>query len=154
MAEPTERGPDVARPPIPQRADFFFWTEEKLRNIDTDQFRHINNAVMASFFEAGRMEMFHTLMAEAPDDEAGLVVVRLLMNFHKELHYPGTVEIGTAVTRVGKSSFDAAQGLFHDQDCIATASATCVFIHRETRRPYVVSGAWRRRMLAQSQKAL
>lgn len=151
MAEPTETSADVARPAIPQRADFLFWTEEKLRNIDTDQFRHINNAVMASFFEAGRMEMFHTLMAEEPNDEAGLVVVRLLMNFHKELHYPGTVEIGTAVTRVGKSSFDAAQALFHDQDCIATASATCVFIHQETRRPYAISHALRKRMLAHEQ---
>jgi acyl-CoA thioester hydrolase len=151
MAEPTETGPGVARPAIPQRADFLFWTEEKLRNIDTDQFRHINNAVMASFFEAGRMEMFHAVMAEELNDEAGLVVVRLLMNFHKELHYPGTVAIGTAVTRVGKSSFEASQGLFHDQDCIATASATCVFIHQATRRPYAISHALRKRMLAHEQ---
>ena len=144
----TETDAGAARPPIPQRADFNFWAEEKLRNIDTDQFKHINNAVMASFFEAGRMEMFHAFMAEEREDEIGLVVVRLLMNFHKELHYPGTVAIGSAIMRVGISSFDASQGLFNGQDCIASASATCVFIHQETRRPYAVSDILRQRMLA------
>ena len=148
MAQSTETDARPLQPQIPQRADFRFWTEEKLRNIDTDQFKHINNAVMASFFEAGRMEMFHALMAEERNDKIGLVVVRLLMNFHKELHYPGTVAIGSAITRVGKSSFDASQGLFHGQDCIASASATCVFIHQETRRPYAISDTLRQRMLA------
>ena len=43
---------------LAQSRDFRFWTEEKLRNADTDQFRHVNNAAIATFFEAARMEIF------------------------------------------------------------------------------------------------
>ena len=36
------------------RGEFRFWAEEKLRNADTDQFRHVNNAAIATIFEAAR----------------------------------------------------------------------------------------------------
>ena len=36
----------------PQDLDHYpFWTEEKLRNADTDRLGHVNNAVFATFFE-------------------------------------------------------------------------------------------------------
>jgi acyl-CoA thioester hydrolase len=130
MGEPSRNGGRTA----PKRNVFRFWTEEKLRNPDTDQFGHVNNAVMASFFEAGRMELF----GGRPDDPGAaklqLVVVRLLMNFHKELYYPGRVAIGSAVARVGRSSFDVVQGLFTGDDCIASAEATCVAFDPDRRR--------------------
>ncbi len=125
----------------PARDAFRFWTREKLRNPDTDQFGHVNNAAMASFFEAGRMELF----AGRPADRAKLqlVVVRLLMNFHKELYYPGEVAIGSVVTRVGRSSFDVAQGLFAGEDCIASAQATCVTFDPEQRQAAGIPGSLR-----------
>lgn len=127
----------------PGRDAFRFWTQEKLRNPDTDQFGHINNAAMASFFEAGRMELF----AERPADPAvanlQLVVARLLMTFHMELYYPGEVAIGSIVTRVGRSSFDVAQGLFVGDNCIASAQAICVAFDPEKRRPAEIPGTLR-----------
>lgn len=35
------------RSAAPQRAEFRFWTQEKLRNADTDQFLHVNNAILS-----------------------------------------------------------------------------------------------------------
>jgi acyl-CoA thioester hydrolase len=125
----------------PGRDAFRFWTQEKLRNPDTDQFGHVNNAAMASFFEAGRMELFAGRPAAAA--KLQLVVARLLMNFHKELYYPGEVSIGSIVTRVGRSSFDVAQGLFAGDDCIASAQATCVAFDAEQRRPTEIPGPLR-----------
>ena len=125
---------DGGRTP-PGRDAFRFWTQEKLRNPDTDQFGHVNNAVMASFFEAGRMELFAKRPADPVAAKLQLVVVRLLMNVHKELYYPGEVAIGSIVTRVGRSSFDVAQGLFASDDCIASAQATCVAFDPSRRRP-------------------
>lgn len=148
MTQATGTDSAPSRAQIPRRADFRFWTEEKLRNIDTDQFKHINNAVMASFFEAGRMEMFHALTGEQGLADVGIVVGRLVMNFHKELFYPGSVAIGAVVKRVGTASFDVSQGLFRDQDCIASAEATCILIHQQTRRPYPVPVDLKSRMLA------
>jgi acyl-CoA thioester hydrolase len=109
--------------PLPAKSGFACWTREKIRNRDTDQFGHVNNAAIATFMEAGRMELFAGL-----DMKGGnILVVRMLSEFHKELFYPGEVEIGTAVSAVGNSSFSVVQGLYDATGCFATGEATCVF---------------------------
>jgi len=134
---------------LPVRADFRFWTREKLRNADTDQFRHINNAAMATFFEAGRMEMFAPPAIHALMEGANLAVVRLLIEFRSELHFPGRVEIGSTVSSVGTTSIHVRQGLFADTggNCSATAEAVCVLVHPDSRRPHPVSTELRRYLL-------
>ena len=124
-----------------QRNGFRFWTEEKLRNADTDQFRHVNNAVIATFFEAARMEIFAPPEIRALMDGANLAVVRLLIEFSAELHFPGRVQVGSAVVEVGNTSFKVRQGLFddrHGSGC-ATAEAVCVLLHGETGRPHPIA---------------
>src|SRR5262249_38047428 len=122
---------------VPVRSDFRFWTEEKIRNIDTDQFRHVNNAVISSFLEAGRMEVFaaaepKALLATAGD--ATLAVVRLEVDFHRELFYPGTASIGSRVVAVGRTSFTVRQGVFDGEVCAVSAVATCVLFDARARK--------------------
>lgn len=126
---------------------FRFWTEEKLRNMDTDQFGHVNNSAMASFFEAGRMEIFRAPAVRPLMAGVSIAVVRLLIEFHRELFYPGTVRIGSTVKRVGKTSFEVAQALF-GEGRIASAEATCVLIDQSTRRPHPVPDELRAYLLA------
>lgn len=80
--------PPFTRRTIAQRDAFRFWTEEKLRNADTDQFRHVNNAVIATFFEAARMEIFAPPAVRKWMNGANLAVVRLLIEFSAEVHFP------------------------------------------------------------------
>jgi acyl-CoA thioester hydrolase len=129
--------------PAPVRGDFSFWSEEKLRNPDTDQFRHVNNAAMSSFFEAGRMEVFARPAIQAAMGGAHLAVVRLLLNFHRELFYPGMVAVGTRLARIGGKSFTFEQGLFDGEVCVASAEATCVLLDASTARAAPVSAALR-----------
>jgi acyl-CoA thioester hydrolase len=135
------------RPRIPARDDFRFWCEEKLRNADTDQFHHVNNAVMATFFEAGRMEVFGAADVKALMGSANIAVVRLLMNFHRELFYPGKVSIGTSLTRIGDRSFEIAQGLFDDEGCVASADVVCVLLDPAARGAHPVSAPLRQQLL-------
>jgi acyl-CoA thioester hydrolase len=122
-------------------AEFRFWTEEKLRNADTDQFRHVNNAVIATFFEAARMEIFAPSAIRPQMGGTNLAVVRLLIEFSAELHFPGRVRIGSTVAEVGNTSFRVRQGLFAgvDETCCANAEAVCVLIHGETGRPHPIA---------------
>lgn len=137
-------GPGAASGRMPPGRDAFrFWTEEKLRNADTDQFGHVNNAAVASLFEAGRMELFGNRPEDPDAAPLQIVVVRLLMNYHKELYYPGQVAIGTVVTRVGRTSFDLAQGLFLGSTCFASSEATCVAIDPASRQPAPIPAAMR-----------
>jgi acyl-CoA thioester hydrolase len=62
------------------------------------------------------------------------VLARLDINFLKEMHYPGTVEIGTGVAEIGRSSFTFLQAIFHEGKCAATGRATMVMIDEETRK--------------------
>ncbi|MFX1767731.1 MULTISPECIES: acyl-CoA thioesterase [Paraburkholderia] len=137
-----------------QCGDFRFWTEEKLRNADTDQFRHVNNAIIATFFEAARMEIFAPPSIRALMGGTNLAVVRLLIEFSAEVHFPGRVCVGTTVIEVGKTSFKVRQGLFVDADdrCRAKAEAVCVLVHGESGRPHPVTSELRAYLLASNGK--
>lgn len=131
----------AVRRAIARRDDFRFWTEEKLRNADTDQFIHVNNAVIATFFEAARMEIVAPPVVRAWMNDTNLAVVRLLIEFSAQLHFPGRVSVGSTVVEVGRTSFTVRQGLFGgaDDDSCATAEAVCVLVHRDTGRPCLVA---------------
>lgn len=116
-------------------ADYRFWTEEKLRNTDTDRQGHVNNGVMSSFFEAGRIELLAAPEIAAIRAATSIVVVRMLINFRKELFYPGTVRVGSCVTRVGRTSIEFLQAIQAANGEVATAEATCVLMDRATRKP-------------------
>ena len=61
-------------------------------------------------------------------------MVRLEIDYLREMHYPGTVEIGSAVTEIGRSSYVFSHALYRDGECTATGRITMVLIDRETRR--------------------
>jgi acyl-CoA thioester hydrolase len=133
-----------------RRAELRFWSEEKLRNADTDQFKHVNNAAIATFFEAARMEIFAPPPIRALMGGANLAVVRLLIEFGAELYFPGRVQVGSTVIEVGNTSFRVRQGLFDDTcaECCAVAEAVCVLLHGETGRPYQIVPELRAHLLA------
>jgi acyl-CoA thioester hydrolase len=62
------------------------------------------------------------------------VLARLDISFLREMHWPGTVEIGTGTTRIGRSSYSFLQAVFHEGECAATATATMVMIDAATRK--------------------
>ena len=136
------------KPRVPQRADFRFWTEEKLRNPDTDQFHHVNHAAMVSLFEAGRMELFALAQVRPLMQEANLAVVRLLLHFHRELFYPGMVSVGSVISSVGNTSFTCLQGLFNGDECVASGEAVCVLFDSAAGRAHPIQGALRAYLLA------
>jgi hypothetical protein len=48
------------------------------------------------------------------------VMVRMEVDYMKELRWPGNLEVGTGVAEFGRTSFKAAQAIFHDGVCAAT----------------------------------
>jgi acyl-CoA thioester hydrolase len=153
MNDTDASSPRSGRPRVPERAQFRFWCEEKLRNADTDQFHHVNNAAMATFFEAGRMEIFAADDVRGAMDGGNVAVVRLLIEFHRELFHPGKVAIGSAIASIGTSSLGIRQALFDASGCVASAEATCVLLSPTTRRAQKISDALRACLAAASQRA-
>jgi acyl-CoA thioester hydrolase len=106
---------------------------------------HVNNAVFAEFCEAGRVELLDAA-GGARSAEHAVVVVRVVVNFLQELHYPGSISIGSAVTAVGNTSFTIVQGFFQRETCVGTTEAVCVTIDPATRRARPVPAALRARL--------
>ena len=55
-----------------------------------------------------------------------MLLATITMEFLREGRYPGSVEVATAVTCVGHSSFGLAQAAFQDGGCVALAD--CVMV--------------------------
>jgi acyl-CoA thioester hydrolase len=124
-----------------------FWTREKLRNADTDQFLHVNNAVISTLLEAARMEILADETLKASMAGKIVVVAHLSIDFLSEVYFPGSVEIGSGTLNVGRTSFEFAQGLFVGAQCCASARAVCVLIDVERREPSVICDAIRAHLL-------
>jgi acyl-CoA thioester hydrolase len=111
------------------RSAYAFWTRDTVRFSDIDRYRHINNVAVATYCETGRVEFAEKLWRGSTAGEgAGWVIAELTVSFLAQAHYPGHVEIGTRVERVGRTSCTFGQGLFKDGVCFATAEAVLVWL--------------------------
>jgi acyl-CoA thioester hydrolase len=127
--------PKSSRPALPRLAEFPIRVSDTIRFGDLDRQGHVNNAVFATYLETSRVALIY-------DADQGLLVpgvtsvlARLEIDFLQELHWPGTVEVGTAVAAIGRSSYTLLQAIFHNGTCAATGRATLVMIDATTRRP-------------------
>ncbi len=114
------------------RAAYAFWTRDTVRFSDVDRYRHINNVAIATYCETGRVEFAEALWPGSTAGEvSGWVIVQLTVNFLAQGAYPGDVEIGTRVERVGRTSCTIGQGLFKNGTCFATSEAVLVWLDLE-----------------------
>ena len=126
----------VGRRPVPRPEDFPHRTVQTVRFSDLDRQNHVNNAVFATFFEAGRVVILYNEEYGLTVPGASFVLAHLSIDFLGEIRWPGEVEIGTAVAAVGNSSLRVEQALFVNGMCVATAENTLVRVNKETRRPF------------------
>ena len=129
-----ERPNKPAAKPIPQLADYPHRVAEIIRFGDLDPQGHVNQAVFNTYFESGRVAMFRNKDLGIGVPGVTFVLVRIEINYMKELHWPGTLEVGTGVAEFGRTSFKVAQAIFRDGGCAATALATLVCIDLATRK--------------------
>lgn len=127
--------------PATERASYRIWTHDKLRYNDTDRQGHVNNAVFATFCETGRVAFLYDDKLNLTAAGCSFVVVRLAIDFRAELYFPGTVDIGTRVLSIGRSSFVVGQAVFKEESCVATAESVGVQMNDETRRAQALTPA-------------
>src|SRR3954471_19345618 len=118
---------------VPTLDQFPGRTAEQIRYGDLERQGHVNNTVFATFFESARVMLLREPKNLLNPPGATSVLARLDINFRRELHWPGTVEIGTGTLEIGRSSYTFLQAIFHEGECAATARATMVMIDAATR---------------------
>ena len=106
--------------------EFSLKTFDKIRYADTDRQGHVNNARFASFLETGRVEFLYHPELPILAQGSSFVIVSLHLDFLKEIKWPGQIDIGTGITKIGTSSIKIFQKLFQNDECVARAETTIV----------------------------
>jgi acyl-CoA thioester hydrolase len=137
LQESPEKPP---RPALPRLEDFPIRVSDIIRFADIDRQGHVNNAVYPTYFETGRVPRIYDPKEGFQVEGCTTVLARIEIDFLKELHWPGTVEIGTAIAEIRRSSYVFAQAIFNEGVCAARARSTMVLIDRSTRKSRPLPG--------------
>lgn len=120
---------------LARRETFPFWSTEKIRFGDLDRQNHVNNLAVCSYIESGRVEFREREFPEyARDQTISWLVVNFEIAFKAVIGYPGNVDVGTGIQKIGTSSYVLGHGAFSGDLCIATARTITVFGDRRTEK--------------------
>jgi acyl-CoA thioester hydrolase len=119
----------------PLLEDFPYRLSDNVRFADLDPNQHVNNAAYASYFETARVTLMKDSARGLQPEGFGWVMVRLDINFRAELHWPGKIELGLGVAKIGRTSVSFDQVVFAKGKCVASARAVNVLVDQVTRKP-------------------
>ncbi len=126
---------DAAPRDFLQLADFPHRMTDNVRFADLDPNNHVNNTTYAVYFETSRVGLVRDPALGLSAPGVSWVLVRLDIHFRAELHWPGTIELGLGVERLGRTSVTFRQAVFSGGRCVASAFATTVLVDRTSRKP-------------------
>ena len=135
---------------VPRERESYHWFKTiATRWADNDAYGHVNNTVYYQWFDTA----VNAWLVEAglldieQGDPIGLVVETNCAYF-SPLRFPGDVEVGIAVDRLGNSSVTYRIGVFGAGSVEASAQGhfTHVYVDRLGRRPAQLPGDWRAKL--------
>ena len=138
--------------PVPRGRDSYRWYMTiATRWADNDAYGHVNNTVFYQWFdtavngwlvEAGLLDI-------VAGDPIGLVV-ETGCSYFAPLSFPGEVEVGIAVDKLGSSSVTYRIGVFAagQAEPAAQGHFTHVYVRRDSRRPAPLPASWRTKLEA------
>jgi acyl-CoA thioester hydrolase len=77
-------------------------------------------------------------------DGERILIAHQSIDYLREASYPGTLEIGIGVLRIGNSSYTYGMAMFQDGACVSTSDA--VLVYADANGPARLPDAYRRRL--------
>ena len=141
----------VTRPEPRGRNAYRHFATITTRWADNDAYGHVNNTVYYAWFDTVVNEWLvgQGLLDISAGDPIGLVV-ETGCRFFAPLSFPGDVEVGMTVDRLGSSSVTYRLGVFAPGSDSPSAEGhfTHVYVGRADRRPVALPAAWRSKLEA------
>lgn len=113
----------------PSRDDYRHVINLAVRWGDMDMLGHINNAKYFTYVETARVAYFETLVGRdrKSGKDGGFILASVGCDFLAQLHYPAQLEVGTRVTRIGRSSMQLEHAIFSGGVAHGVLQATVVW---------------------------
>ena len=119
-------------------------TSIEVRFTDVDSQDHVNHTAIVEWIAHARVKLIdgkviqyhHTIWENLKDQNPELdhVLVNLEVNFHKEVFYPGTIEVRGKVLNVGSKSVTTEFFVYSGDEMVAEAQCVNVFFRPEDKK--------------------
>lgn len=120
---------------LKNRDSFTAWTSATIRYSDLDPNGHVNNGAINEYFEDGRVRFRNDNLVELPGSFlTGFVLAKFSVEYYLPVFYPGSVDIGTTIQRIGRTSYGLGQAIFTDGKCAAAAEVITVLLDPDTQK--------------------
>ena len=119
-------------------------TSIEIRFTDVDSQDHVNHTAIVEWIAHARVKLIdgkvaqyhHTIWENLKDQNPELdhVLVNLDVNFHKEVFYPGTIEVSGRVLNVGSKSVTTEFFVYSGDEVVAEAQCINVFFRTSDKK--------------------
>jgi acyl-CoA thioester hydrolase len=110
---------------LKDRSIYPHWCTDTVRFSDQDAAGHVNNVALCAYMETARLTFMRDMgLAAANADGVRGISAGMTVSFLAESHWPGQVELGSGVMRIGRSSITIGAAGFKDGVCIVAAEMT------------------------------
>ncbi|MEO8251052.1 MAG: thioesterase family protein [Chloroflexota bacterium] len=122
---------------------------------DIDSYGHVNNAVTSTYIEQARVTYMRDVLGTDPIGGMPLILAMIKIDYIAPIFFADTVEIGTRVDWVGRSSFGMSH-LLRGTNARELARASGVLVHYDyaAARPSPVPNDWRQALVAHEGRSL
>ncbi len=127
-----------------------------MRLGDLDPFGHVNNAMVATYVEQGRVVYLRDVLGTGADPVSmPFILARLEIDYLAQTLFDDPVEVGTRVDWIGRSSVHMSHLLTgRGGRELARSEAVLVAFDYEIEKPVPVSEAWRAAMTTYEGRSL
>ena len=120
---------------LQDRSIYPHWCTDTVRFSDQDAAGHVNNVAICAYLETARLTFMRDMGLTTASDGTRGISAGMTVSFLAESHWPGQVELGTGVMKIGTSSITVGSAAFKDGTCIAAAEMTVVQLKGKTPHP-------------------
>ena len=128
------------------RAEFKVWRRFTTRWADNDAYGHVNNTVFYQWFDSAvNGWLVEQRLLDIQNGDPIALVVETRCAYFAPLEFPNDVEVGLAVSELGRSSVRYRIGVFDAGADAAAAQGEFVhvMVDRTSRRPVEMPAHWR-----------
>jgi acyl-CoA thioester hydrolase len=141
----------VSREERAGRSEFKVWRQYSTRWADNDVYGHVNNTVYYQWFDSAvNAWLVGQGLLDIQHGDPIALVVETHCTYFAPLQFPQDVEVGLAISKIGRSSVRYRIGIFGngEQQAAAQGEFVHVLVDRDSRRPTEFPAGWRQAFAA------